>query len=487
MAKGWTNSETYGHGMAVVPIAVWLIWRQRAQLAALVPSVSWVGVAGLAVCCLGWLAAELAGINVVKQFAFSGMLVCLALALTGWNVAKAIAFPLLFLFFMVPAGEALNPLLMEGTANATVWALQASGIPVYREGMNFALPTGRWSVVEACSGLRYVLAAAMLGALFAYLNFERWTQRVAFFIVSIVVAVVANWMRAYMIVLLGHFTHMKWGIGDDHVIYGWIFFGITMFVLFWMGAQWRDSAALGRTNPALPFNSLGTGTLGKKELSSSQTPIGMHLTVFVSVISCFLLTHLVLANLRDVTPWNDFEARSIKSLGTLSLRPIELQPNFSGSRASVQGVLDPEYGTEIYLAYFSRQEDGAEMIAYGNSVIPDAEKGWQAVSRTKRAVPVSGSSVTVLEWYLRRGEKERLLWTWYTVGGIPVTSDYKAKALTAWFMLTGKGDHSVVTVLSTLVQVQNDRKSTQNDEKLFDLARGRLSSIVAQMHPQLAR
>ena len=77
MAKVWANSETYGHGMAVAPIALWLVWRQRAQLAELAPGISWVGVAGLAVCCLGWLAAELAGINVVTQFAFTGRIACL--------------------------------------------------------------------------------------------------------------------------------------------------------------------------------------------------------------------------------------------------------------------------------------------------------------------------------------------------------------------------------------------------------------------------
>lgn len=486
MAKGWTNSETYGHGMAVVPIAVWLIWRQRAQLAELTPSISWIGVIGLSLCCLGWLAAELAGINVVAQFALTGMVVCLALALTGWGVAKAMAFPLLFLFFMVPAGEFFNPPLMEGTANATVWALQASGIPVYREGMNFALPTGRWSVVEACSGLRYVLASAMLGALFAYLNFERWVQRIAFFGVSIAVAVVANWMRAYLIVLLGHFTHMKWGVGDDHVIYGWIFFGITMFVLFWMGAIWRDSAAVRRVDLARP-NAVDIGNTGMKTLQSSRTAMGMRLAVLASVLACFVLTHLVLSNLRDVTPWKDFEARAIQSIGGLSLGSIELQPNFSGSRASVQGVLDSAHGTEVYLAYFARQASGAEMIVYGNSVMPDSEKGWQIISRTNRATTQDDKLVTVLEWRLRRGDQERLLWTWYTVGGIPITSAYKAKALTAWFMLTGKGDHSVVTVVSTLIRSQHDRTSTRNDENSFEQARGRLSAAVAKLYPLLSR
>jgi exosortase A len=487
MVKVWANSETYGHGMAVAPIAAWLIWRQRAQLTALTPSVSWVGVAGLAVCCFGWLAAELAGINVVTQFAFTGMLVCLALALTGWSVAKAMAFPLLFLFFMVPAGEALNPPLMDGTANATVWALQVSGIPVYREGMNFALPTGRWSVVEACSGLRYVLAAGMLGALFAYLNFERWSQRIAFFGASIAVAVVANWMRAYLIVLVGHFSQMKWGVGDDHVVYGWVFFGLTMFVLFWMGAKWRDSAAIGKAGPSTLKVSGGAHAPFDANVLAPRTAKGKRRAVLAGALVCIGLTHFVLSNLRDVTPRTDFEARAIQTFPGLVRGPIAVQPQFSGARATIQGVVDPEHSTEIYLAYFARQEDGAEMIAFGNAVLPDTEKGWQVLSRSNRIVAFDGQSATVSEWHIRQGSQERLAWSWYTIGGVAVASEYKAKALTAWAMLTGKGDHSVVTVMDTRLRSTQELSSTRSDAQSFDRARDRLIAVAAQANQVIAR
>ena len=487
MAKVWGTSETYGHGMAVAPIAAWLVWRQRAQLAVLTPSVSWLGVAGLAVCCVGWLAAELAGINVVTQFAFTGMLVCLALALTGWSVAKAMAFPLLFLFFMVPAGEALNPPLMDGTANATVWALQMSGIPVYREGMNFALPTGRWSVVEACSGLRYVLAAAMLGALFAYLNFERWSQRIAFFGVSIAVSVVANWMRAYLIVLVGHFSNMKWGVGDDHVVYGWVFFGITMFVLFWMGAKWRDSAATGKAGPSTMDASVATHTDFGAAVPLPRSSKGKRRAVLAGTLVCIGLTHLVLSNLRDVTPRTDFEARAVQTFPGLIRGPITVQPQFAGARSTIRGVLEPEHGTELYLAYFARQEDGAEMIAFGNAVLPESERGWQVLSRSNRTIALDGQSVSILEWHIRQGNQERLLWSWYTIAGIGVASDYKAKALTAWSMLSGNGDHSLVALIDTRIQSSGERAFGQSDGRAQDLARTRLQAVAQRVQQVFPR
>ncbi|TNY03004.1 archaeosortase/exosortase family protein, partial [Escherichia coli] len=70
---------------------------------------------------------------------------------------RRIAFPLGFLFFAVPFGDFLTPWLMERTADFTVVALRASGIPVFREGLEFIIPSGSWSVVQACSGIRYLM------------------------------------------------------------------------------------------------------------------------------------------------------------------------------------------------------------------------------------------------------------------------------------------------------------------------------------------
>ncbi len=46
----------------------------------------------------------------------------------------------------------------------------------------------------------------MVGCLFAYLSYRSPVRRVAFVAASLVVPIVANWLRAYMIVMLGHLT-----------------------------------------------------------------------------------------------------------------------------------------------------------------------------------------------------------------------------------------------------------------------------------------
>ena len=443
MAHLWMVSETFGHGILVAPISLWLVWRQRVQLVKIQPKASWWGIPLLALCCFGWLAAELAGINVVAQAAVTAMIPSLVLAIFGWPLAWSIAFPLAFLFFMVPGGEPLNPPLMEGTADAVVWAVGASGIPIFRDGLHFTLPTGQWSVVEACSGLRYVLAAAVLGSLFAYLNFTSFRKRAIFFASTMLMALVGNWMRAYLIVLVGHFSEMKYGTGDDHVVYGWVFFGLVMFAVFVMGSRWRDDDPLPQTGSVadkvaanvLPFRSAAQSSLAWP--------------VLISAILIVALTQFGLRELRNVEVRPDFAARASAAIGAFTPGKLSMQPNFEGARASLQGVIDPVQGTEFYLAYFANQSDGHEMIAYGNAVLSDNDKAWQTLLRVDRTVRVDGRELPVREWVIGRGNEQRLVWSWYAVGGSFTRSEYKVKALTAWAMLSGAGDHSTVMVLST--------------------------------------
>jgi exosortase A len=165
----------------------------------------------------------------------------MTLAMLGWQVSKALAFPILFLLFAPPFGEFLMSPMMLWTADFIVVALRLTGIPVFREGLHFVIPSGSWSVVEACSGLRYLVASFMVGTLFAYLNFNRWPKRLMFMLVSLLVPILANWLRGYLIVMIGHLSNNKLATGVDHLVYGWVFFGIIMMVMFHLGARWADA------------------------------------------------------------------------------------------------------------------------------------------------------------------------------------------------------------------------------------------------------
>jgi exosortase A len=236
----WLRSDTYAHGFLIFPISAYLIWTRRRELLRIQPKPSLLGLIVLAGLGFSWLLADSAEVLVASQYALVAMVPALVWAILGTHVGIAILFPLLFLLFAVPVGEFLLPPMMNFTADFTVAALRITGIPVFREGNFFSVPSGSWSVVEACSGLRYLIASLTLGCLFAYLTYRTVWRRVAFIALSIVVPIIANGFRAYLIVMIGHLSNNKLATGVDHVIYGWVFFGFVMLLLFWVGSRWHE-------------------------------------------------------------------------------------------------------------------------------------------------------------------------------------------------------------------------------------------------------
>jgi exosortase A len=232
--------ETFAHGLLVLPISGWLVWRNRDRLVGLQIGTAPVMALPILAAGFGWLLGELASVASVTHAALAFILVFSLVGVLGFQLARPLAFPILFLLFGIPIGEFLLPVMMDYTAEFTVSALRLSGVPVYQEGLHFVVPNGRWSVVEACSGVRYLMASLMVGTLYAYLSYRSLHRRLLFLVAAIVVPIIANWLRAYMIVMLGFLSDNRIATGVDHILYGWLFFGIVIVLMFWIRGHWRE-------------------------------------------------------------------------------------------------------------------------------------------------------------------------------------------------------------------------------------------------------
>jgi exosortase A len=187
----WWRSETFAHGLLVLPISGWLVWRNRDRLVGLQIGTAPVMALPILAAGFGWLLGELASVASVTHAALAFILVFSLVGVLGFQLARPLAFPILFLLFGIPIGEFLLPVMMDYTAEFTVSALRLSGVPVYQEGLHFVVPNGRWSVVEACSGVRYLMASLMVGTLYAYLSYRSLHRRLLFLVAAIVVPIIA--------------------------------------------------------------------------------------------------------------------------------------------------------------------------------------------------------------------------------------------------------------------------------------------------------
>jgi exosortase A len=213
----WNTSDTYAHGWLIAPVSLWCLFQMRDKLALCKIQPAWTALPLLFVTGLGWSLGALADVQLVQQLSVVALVISAALLVFGWECCRTAAFPLGFLLLAVPMGDELTPVLVDMTADFVVFAVQATGIPLYREGNSFVIPSGSWSVVSGCSGIRYLMATITIGVLFSYLNYRSWGRRIGFVGIAILVAILANWLRAWGIVMIAHFSDMKLALGVDHV------------------------------------------------------------------------------------------------------------------------------------------------------------------------------------------------------------------------------------------------------------------------------
>lgn len=448
MVEIWNRSETFAHAWVVPPISAWVVWRMRGELAPLTPRASPAWLLLLLPLGLLWLAGDLAAANAATQFAFLGMAVALVPALLGTAVAGRMAFPLGFLFFAVPFGDFLTPWLMERTADFTVIALRATGIPVFREALEFIIPSGSWSVVQACSGIRYLMASVMVGTLFAYLNYRSHTKRWVFVGVAIVTPLVANWLRAYMIVMLGHLSGNKLAVGVDHIIYGWVFFGIIMLAMFMIGARWADPDPEPQTRGAATDDTAG-----------GDQPRRLAAVVVAALALLTLPTGLrALAEQSRSQEKPVLAAPALEGFAWQDKPMSTWQPHFLNPAGSLHGQYQPAGDgapVGVYVGYYRDQRFGRQLVTSVNVLALDGgENSWSRTSegkteadgRTWRTADLRGQA---LHEIVGSGQATPRLRVWhaYWINGRLITRDWEAKLYGVWQTLSGHGDDAAVVMV----------------------------------------
>ena len=450
----WHRSDTFAHGFLVLPIVLWLVWRKRLELAAITPRFSAASAVLLALAAFAWLLGELAAVNALSQLAFVAMLALLVPTVLGIAVARVITFPLVFLFFGVPIGEFAMPQLMEWTADFTVLALRVTGIPVYREGLQFVIPSGNWSVVEACSGVRYIIASLTVGTLFAYLNYQSSRRRALFIVVSLLVPVLANWLRAYMIVMLGHVSGNKLAVGVDHLIYGWVFFGVVIMLMFFIGARWSE--------PEPDLDQSGGRFAGSGAHAAVRTPVAAWALSVAGVLVILAIPHAgswAIDRAEAALPAPVLQAPAALSAGwaaSAAASPV-WQPAFANPSATVSArYVAQGQPVDLYVGFYRHQGVERKLVSSENVLVTSKDPQWAQVARGSRSVNVGAASVKMRTAELRGSplaeqvDAVRLsVLQVYWINGTWTSSDILAKAYTALYSLIGRGDDSAVVIVHT--------------------------------------
>lgn len=198
---------------------------------------------------LGVFGAELFLSRMSLIFLLAGMVIFLS----GWQMLRAVLFPLAFLALMVPIpsiilNEITFPLqILASKLSASL--LPLLGVPVFREGNVINLPSMPLEVADACSGIHSLLSLTCLAIMYGYLLEKRVGIRIILAVASIPIAVAANAFRIVGTGLLVQYWDPDKAEGFFHQFTGWLIFVVSLLMLFALhflitiGARRREARA----------------------------------------------------------------------------------------------------------------------------------------------------------------------------------------------------------------------------------------------------
>ena len=442
MIGTWRNTTTYNHGFLILPISLYLVWMQRRELAALVAIQEPWALLPLAGAAALWLISVAAEVVTLQEVALVGMVLAAVLFCFGRSTTKQLAFPLLFLFFMVPVGDFLIPPLQAFTANFSVGLLRLSGVPVYHEGNLIQIPSATFLVAEACAGLRFLIANVVVAALFSYLAYAKWWKHFAFMVIAIVVPIVANGFRAFGIIYLSYLTDNRVAAGADHIIYGWGFFSLIMLILLAIGRGFADRP-VGRS---ASHTSEGRYSYAYSSLRRKPWRHRLAILAVFMVLSAPAYAWLMMRApaATDVRPLSI----PISSAWT-RLPPVssDWRPLFPGADWTIRDTYrQGKQDVEVFVAYYVYQRRDAKIIYYANSMAD--EKMWWPHDSGTTVVHQHDQLVPSRVDDLASTRGHRLVIWWYWVDGQITNSTVHAKILQVKARLFGGNQAAAVAAVS---------------------------------------
>jgi exosortase len=118
----------------------------------------------------------------------------------GRQAFKAGIFPLLFLILFLPIPSVVMEnaivVLQHASANVSFVLLKLTGMPIYRDGMLFTLPTNLTvEVAPECSGIRSGISLLILSLLAGHLTLRSGPMKIALLLAAIPIMIFKNALR----------------------------------------------------------------------------------------------------------------------------------------------------------------------------------------------------------------------------------------------------------------------------------------------------
>lgn len=368
LGKLWIESADYQHGFLVAAIAIYWLVQIRGDIDAAEVAPLRLAILPLAGALLCWAIASRANSELMQQLLLPPIAVLSVMAILGWRVARVVAAPILFLYYVIPVWDHLVPLLQAMTTWTTEHLLALLGVPTVVDGNDVSIPAGRFTVADACSGKRYLIVGLTYATLLGKLQGLRGRRLIVLLLATIGAAFVINWLRVVTIIYAGHLTDMQhYLVAQEHLTFGWLVF-IPLLAIITLVARRLERTG---DNAGSPVVSRPAAVHSQRVPLIAVWP----LTLFIAPV--------VLAAGHAGANVGQIELGHLPVLTGSWQGPFpsngDWQPRYEAASAQRRGAYAAADGetVEVYVNAYGRQEQGRELIFVHNTLTPSP--GWTAM------------------------------------------------------------------------------------------------------------
>ncbi|MBN7768887.1 exosortase [Marinobacter daepoensis] len=436
--------ESYSHGYLALAVSLFFTirkWQTTRPVVGFYPF--WL--IPLVLSAAFYLIGGILFIEAFQQVALLPLLMSGLLALWGWKQAKPFFLPIGILLFTLPIWDYLAWSLQLITVAVNQLILSRLDIEFIVEGIIVYFPgVGAFEIAHGCSGLRYLLVGLTLVVLYSELNLRRLRERLLLCIVGVLLALVANWIRVFVIIYVGYESDMTSSLIHEHDTFGWWVFAGTLVPLF-MFARYLERREVPENGEQQDFVKAPRSSTGLKALGL--------LSVLFIVFSWW------------TTPGMDEKGAAQGHSNPFSDELTEWLPLFEDQLHGWQPIVErPDWsfgktfffrgdgalseagnGERLFLGLYSYdyQRPGSEVVQYHNRLYAQE----RFFPNSTFPVPVTSSDeLAGMKLKVLGGDKEVYVASGYYVEGRWETSDLEAKLAQLPGIFNSRTDASLLVI-----------------------------------------
>jgi len=409
----------------------------------------------------------------------------------GWEKIKALAFALFIMLTMFPFPNFINNKVLVNlrliSSQLSVAFLQMCGISAYREGNIIDLGFTQLQVVDACSGLRYVMPLFVISLLLSYWFRAAIWKKVILVLSSIPLAVAVNSFRIATTGILYSFWGPEVAEGFFHGFSSWLIFMFTlpvllleMWVLNKIGAPLPKGAAKEEKRVPISLQDEGPLKAGQPFWKASLQPV--FIVAVVLMVTTLAFSQSI--EFREKVPikksFDQFPMAVGEWTGTRQTMEQQFIEQLHFSDYIMVNYHNPK-GREInfYVAYYESQRKG-EATHSPETCLPGS--GWTFEQSGMASIDTGkGQPMQVNRAFIVKGDSKQLTYFWFPQRGRILTSLYQVKLYSFWDALTKKRtDGALVRIITPLEDGENVNGA---EERLIDFVK-LVNPLIEQFIPQ---